>query len=242
MTDRCGAIPAQPHLTSQTLSGFLVPMGTGDDDALSAQLVYYDLRAGEYDDELYRSPQTSDRIELVLSELAPTGRALELACGTGVWTEQLATRVESLTAVDGSRQMLAIARKRLGDTPVTLLEANLFDWQPDDRYDTIFFAFWLSHVPPNRFDAFWASLRTGLVSGGRVLFVDTGPAEEAYEAFVPGSDVPMVARQLKDGSRHMVVKMLYDPTDLATRLGAMGWTTDIAPVGETLYAGSATPI
>ena len=61
--------------------------GTAEEELLSAQLAYYGLRAGEYDDDLYQDPRTADRLELLLTRLAPAGRILELACGTGVWTE-----------------------------------------------------------------------------------------------------------------------------------------------------------
>jgi hypothetical protein len=30
-------------------------------------------------------------------------------------------------------------------------------WRPDRRYDVVFFGFWLSHVPLERFAAFWGS-------------------------------------------------------------------------------------
>jgi SAM-dependent methyltransferase len=116
-------------------------MGTAEDDVLSAQLAYYNSRAGEYDHDLYQDPASTDHIELLLASLRPRGRTLELACGTGVWTKMLATRVQSLTAIDGAPEMLVVARQRLGDTPVDLVETDLFDWQPDDRYDTVFFAF-----------------------------------------------------------------------------------------------------
>ena len=62
-------------------------MGTAEDDVLSAQLAYYGQRAGEYDSDLYQDTGTPDRLEQLLAMLGPTGRALELACGTGVWTE-----------------------------------------------------------------------------------------------------------------------------------------------------------
>ena len=171
--------------------------------------------------------------------MAPTGRALELACGTGVWTELLATRVQSLTTIDGSPEMLAAARQRLGDAPVTLLEFDLFDGQPADHYDTVFFAFWLSHVPPSRFESFWSTLRGALAPGGRVLFVDTGPKEADFERFVPEAPIPMVERELKDGTTHRVVKVLHEPRDLAVRLAAIGWTANISAVGGTLFAGTA---
>lgn len=228
-------------MTPRTSSGFLVLMGTEEDDVLSAQLAYYNSRAGEYDRDLYQDPARTNRIELLLARLRPIGRTLELACGTGVWTKLLATRVQSLTAIDGSPEMLAVARQRLGDAPVNLVKTDLFDWQPDQRYDTVFFAFWLSHVPPGRFESFWGTLRSALATGGRVLFVDTGPEEARFERFVQAAGVPMVERQLRDGTAHKVVKMLYDPTDLAERLAAIGWKADISGVGGTLFAGSAIP-
>jgi demethylmenaquinone methyltransferase/2-methoxy-6-polyprenyl-1,4-benzoquinol methylase len=216
-------------------------MGTAEDDVLSAQLAYYNSRAGEYDHDLYQDPASTNRIERLLTRLRPSGRTLELACGTGVWTKLLAERVESLTAIDGSPEMLAVARQRLAGTAVNLVETDLFSWQPAERYETVFFAFWLSHVPPSRFESFWGTLRSALATGGRVLFVDTGPEEGRFERFVPEASVPMVQRQLRDGTAHKVVKMLYDPADLAERLAAIGWTADIRSVGGTLLAGSAIP-
>jgi hypothetical protein len=62
-----------------------------------------------------------------------------------------------------------------------------------------------------------------------------------FERFVPGAGIPIVERQLRDGSTHRVVKMLYDTADLADRLEAVGWTADISPVGGTLFAGTAVP-
>ncbi len=188
-----------------------------------------------------RTRQARIESSCVLSRLRPSGRTLELACGTGVWTKVLATRVQSLTAIDGAPEMLAVARQRLTETPVSLIEADLFDWQPDERYDTVFLAFWLSHVPPGRFESFWGTLRSALAPGGRVLFVDTGPEETPFERFVPEVGIPIVERQLRDGASHRVVKMLYDPTDLAERLAAIGWTAEIVGVGATLFAGSAIP-
>jgi SAM-dependent methyltransferase len=216
-------------------------MGTAEDDVLSAQLAYYNSRAGEYDRDLYANPASTDRIELLLTRLRPSGRTLELACGTGIWTKLLAARVQSLTAIDGSPAMLAVARQRLRDTPVDLVETDLFDWQPNERYDTIFFAFWLSHVPPGRFESFWGTLRSALADWRSSALRRHGPDEARFERFVPEAGVPMVERQLRDGTAHKVVKMLYDPTDLAERLATIGWTADVGGVGGTLFAGSAIP-
>jgi SAM-dependent methyltransferase len=212
----------------------------GEDDRLAAQLAYYRRRADEYDSDLYRDPGVADRFGSILDVLAPRGRTVELACGTGIWTALLAGRVPDLTAVDGSPEMLARARDRLGSAAATLVEADLFGWRPDGLYDTVFFAFWLSHVPPDRFDRFWAGIGRVLAPGGRVLFVDTGTEEARYERFVENTGVPMVERRLRDGSRHQIVKVLHEPVDLEEKLEAIGWDADVRPAGGTLYAGSAS--
>jgi ubiquinone/menaquinone biosynthesis C-methylase UbiE len=81
---------------------------------------------------------------------------LELACGPGTWTTRLLRHAEDVTAVDASPEMLAIASTRVDAGQVRFVSADLFRWRPDCRYDVVFFGFWLSHVPPERFASFWS--------------------------------------------------------------------------------------
>jgi len=81
---------------------------------------------------------------------------MELACGTGIWTEQLLRHAAEITTVDASPEMLGIASRRVESDRVRFVLADIFNWEPDRRYDVVFFGFWLSHVPLERFDAFWA--------------------------------------------------------------------------------------
>jgi trans-aconitate methyltransferase len=138
----------------------------------------------------YRDPSTIDQFEAILAELGPTGRTLELARGSGIWTALLAGRVTNLTAVDSSSEMLARARDRLGTTQVSFVAADLFRWHPQERYDTFFFALWLSHVPPGRFESFWQMVGEALASSGRALLVDTGPQEASHETLVGSNSGP----------------------------------------------------
>ena len=92
--------------------------------------------------------------------LAKRGRAvLELACGTGLFTRHLAPRVAAVTAVDASPEVIAINRARVAVAERRYVQADLFAFEPDTRYDCVFMSFWLSHVPHARFDAFWAMVR-----------------------------------------------------------------------------------
>jgi ubiquinone/menaquinone biosynthesis C-methylase UbiE len=204
---------------------------------LAEQVAYYRARAPEYD-EVYAGKEQWDQF---IDELPITGDVLELACGTGRWTSLLAARARSVTAVDAAPEMLALARQRVRDRSVEFVVADVFGWQPPRRYDTVFFAFWLTHVPPARFAAFWSTVGAALASGGRACFVDTSHREREHERVLPGQSTPIVRRRLRDGSQHRVVKVFDSPAELAARLAELGWSARIREVGATFLAGYAQP-
>src|SRR5262245_61396075 len=133
---------------------------------LAGQLTYYSERADEYDEWYLRTgrydrgPAFQQQWQAELAEVAqalaafgPTGDVLELAAGTGHWTERLAQTAATLTALDGSPETLTVNARRTGGK-VRYEVADLFEWQPNREYDVVFFGFWLSHVPPERFAEF----------------------------------------------------------------------------------------
>jgi SAM-dependent methyltransferase len=190
-------------------------------DVLDEQVGYYRAVAPEYADHAL-AVAGGEELEAAVEAFTPQGDVLELACGPGTWTPQLLRHARSLTAVDASPEMLALARERVGDDPrVRFVQADLFEWRPDRRYDVVFFGFWLSHVPSERFEAFWATVASALEPGGRVFFVDDG--YRTPEELVEGE---RIRRRLNDGSEHQIIKVPLDPTDLERRLRALGW--DIA--------------
>ena len=144
------------------------PMMGAMDDIVADQIGYYRARAAEYDEWWFRSNRFDEGVEsnarwfgevadaeAVLAAAGPRGNALEIACGTGLWTRHLAPKVERLLALDAAAEPLAIARTRVNAPNVTYLEADIFSWQPRERYDFIFFGFWISHI----------RARSGSVSG-----------------------------------------------------------------------------
>jgi len=134
---------------------------------LAEQLEYYRARASEYDEWWFRQGRY-DRgrelngrwfgeiaeLERALDDFGPRGRVLELAGGTGIWSAKLVECADQLTVVDASNEVIALNRERLRSKRVRYIQADLFGWTSSERFDVVFFGFWLSHVPVSKFEAF----------------------------------------------------------------------------------------
>ena len=214
---------------------------------LRDQIEYYRARASEYDEWFLRQgrydrgPEANAlwfaeaaMVRGALDRFHAAGDVLELACGTGLWTEQLLPSARSLTAVDAAPEVLELNRQRLHSEKIRYLEADLFTWRPEERYDTVFFGFWLSHVPPERFDSFWHMVGESLKPGGRVFFVDSkfDPTSAArdHKPSDPDSRQGISTRRLNDGREFRIVKVFYALEELRQRLYRLGWD---ATLGET---------
>ena len=93
-----------------------------------------------------------------LHALPHVEQVLELACGTGIWTQELVKVATQVTAVDASAEVIEINREKVKNlTPgqVEYVQADLFAWETEREYDLVFFSFWLSHVPPEQLDVSW---------------------------------------------------------------------------------------
>src|SRR5215207_3011690 len=135
---------------------------------LTEQVAYYRAIAMEYQVDV----DAGRELAAALEAYQPAGHVLELACGPGAWTELLLRSAISVTAIDAAPEMLTRAKARVGERRVRFIQADLFSWTPSQRYDFVFFGFWLSHVPLDRFESFWSMVADSLASAGRVFFVD----------------------------------------------------------------------
>ena len=215
-----------------------------EEGLLAEQRSYYEARAPEYD-EWWQRRGRFDRgeeallewqrqvrvVDDALTRFGATGSVLELAGGTGWWTERLARTADSLTVVDSSRKVLALNQERVGRSDVNYVVADLFDWQADGHYDVAFFSFWLSHVPRSRFGEFWSLMRSCLTPSGRAFLIDNRndpqPETTTRDPFVLEYDTDLHVRRLRDGSEHRVVSVMYEPGELRSLIEAEGWNAEI---------------
>jgi 2-polyprenyl-3-methyl-5-hydroxy-6-metoxy-1,4-benzoquinol methylase len=207
------------------------------DALLAEQIAYYRAFATDYE-SLSIPGAGGDEVVAALERFEPGGEVLELACGPGVLTERLLRHATSVTAVDAAPEMLARAKARVGEQRVRFVQADLFSWRPSRRYDVVAFGFWLSHVPRERFEAFWALVDDCVAPAGRVFFADDAfrPPEELIE----GESSATVQRRLADGTPYRVVKVPYRPVELEEQLARVGWRCTVTQTSGHFYWGAGS--
>ncbi|WP_039947182.1 phosphonate O-methyltransferase DhpI [Streptomyces sp. NRRL S-118] len=209
---------------------------------IESQLSYYRARASEYDTTFV--PYMDSAAPAALERLRAgniRGDVLELASGTGYWTRHLSGLADRVTALDGSAEMIAEAGRH-GLDNVEFRQQDLFDWTPDRQWDAVFFAHWLAHVPDDRFDAFWASVRSAVAPDGVVEFVDVTDHERRLEERDDSEPEVAVRRTLQDGRSFRIVKVFRSPAELTERLTALGWSCSVDEVHPGFLYATCRPV
>lgn len=112
---------------------------------------------------------------LILDKVArqkALGKTLELACGSGIYSEVLAKEADTLTCTDWSEAMVETTRRKLAAIPhVTVEKANCLDLPySDNHFDTVFAAN-LLHILAEPGKAVGEAKRV-LKPGGRLIALD----------------------------------------------------------------------
>jgi SAM-dependent methyltransferase len=157
---------------------------------------YYAARAATYE-EIYDRPERREelvRLRDRVAELMEGHAVLEVACGTGYWTRQLAEVAASVTAVDTNPAMLAIAQRAPAEG-VEFVQADAYDLPATDRYTACFAGFWWSHVPRERQAAWLSGLQKKLGKDTLLVLIDNSYAE--------GSSTP-IARTDAEGNTYQI--------------------------------------
>lgn len=193
---------------------------------------YYARRAAEYE-RVYSKPERQNDLRQLAEILggAFAGESvLEIACGTGYWTQFIARSARSIFATDYNSEVLDLARgKDFGSCPVTFAQDDAYSMERISQGCTAgFHGFWWSHIPLARTKGFLSTLHSCLPEGAKVVMIDN--------VYVEGSSTPISrtdpegntyqARRLQDGSQHEVLKNF--PTEASLRGCLQAHATDVA--------------
>jgi SAM-dependent methyltransferase len=207
-------------------SGYRRAMTTGSEE-------YYRERAQEYD-LVYAKPERQADLQEMRAWLPETmreRRVLEIAAGTGYWTDVYADHVKYVAATDVNDETLEVARSRRTWPSSSLFQvADAFDLGTiGGSFDAAFVGFFWSHVVHDDLDRFLAGVRDRLDKGALAVFMDN--------RYVEGSNHPVTrsdamgntyqSRRLADGSEWEVLKNFPTSDEVSSRLSAVAEGVEI---------------
>jgi demethylmenaquinone methyltransferase/2-methoxy-6-polyprenyl-1,4-benzoquinol methylase len=209
---------------------------------IQEQIEYYRARANEYDEWFYRIGRYDrgteinqawfNEVAVLKRELHQVGvveNILELACGTGIWTQELVKLGKKVTALDASSEMIEINRNKLDNTNIEYRQVDLFAWEPEAEYDLVFFSFWLSHVPPALLNSFLTKVYQSVRIGGKAFIIDSRfePTSTAKNHILDKNGNICINRKLNDGREFNILKIFYQPEQLQEHLLQVGFQADV---------------
>ena len=188
---------------------------------------YYTRRAASYE-QVYAKPERQHDLPIMREWVRTTlagHRVLELACGTGYWTAEIAQVAESVHATEINPAMLTTAQsKGLPSDKVRCEIGDAFDVQRDPAaapLSAVFAAFFWSHILREDQDRFMQGLRSQVGKDTLLVLIDN--------VYVEGSSTSIARTDLQgntfqirllDSERFEVLKNFPTDSALRKRLGA----------------------
>ena len=173
---------------------------------------YYAERAKEYE-KVYFNPDEQEDLqtsEKIFQYLFANKKVLEIACGTGYWTERIAKTATSIYATDINESVIEIARARQQEN-ITFAVADMFDFAPVEKFDGVFAGFIWSHILLQDLDKFLKQIKSFLKPNGTLIFIDGNAVAGTNHDLknITKTDEygnTFQTRTLENGSSHLVLK------------------------------------
>ncbi len=188
---------------------------------------YYRRRAAEYEQIYFREvPERRGEIDdeaAFVRELAGGAEVLDLACGTGYWTQIMAETADSIVALDLSREMLAQAGQKSYRKQPYFVQGEL-ERLPlvDHGFDLVTLGFWFSHQPRQEYEPFLDRIVRLVRPDGRIWLIDNNPPAEGPtvdSAYVDDHGNNFKRRFLDTGEEFVILKNYFSRADLETIFG-----------------------
>ncbi len=204
---------------------------------------YYRERAQEYD-LVYAKPERQLDLQNMRSWLPvrmQERQVLEIATGTGYWTDVYGDEATSVVATDVNEETLEVARARRKWPPSTsFVVADAFDLESVmGEFDAAFVGFFWSHVSLGDLDRVLNGIRSRLGPGGLGVFIDNRYVDGSNH-LVTRTDVEgntYQARALADGTQWEVRKNFPTSADVCSKLNRLATRIEIH---EWTYYWAAT--
>ena len=173
---------------------------------------YYALRAKEYEKIYYRPERQAEISQLgqFLKEEFRNLNLLEIACGTGYWTQVISETAKSIVATDINPEMLEIAQgKKYPASNVRFKVSDIFKMDNlNGEFEAGFGGYIWSHIPIQDLPQFLNTFQQKIKKGGKIIFIDNNHLPDYSTAIVKQDKYGngYQKRTLEDGTSHLVLK------------------------------------
>ncbi len=185
-------------------------------------VAYYRARAPEYEQVYYRDvPERRRELAAAAASLRRVvgGReVLDLACGTGYWTEIMSAAARFIVAVDVSVEMIRRAVGKHYRCQTWFVLSDLYDFPFAPRaFDVVTLGFWFSHEPKQQYQRFLTALRGLCRPGGYLWMIDNNLPAEGTDRDIARTDPQgntYKRRRLNSGQEYVILKNYFTEDQL----------------------------
>lgn len=187
---------------------------------------YYAVR-DNFDEEDIENPDGADALDDIMDNLRTLmtdQHVLELACGDGYWTDELAEYAASVLATDINASLLEQAKTReLPEDVVQFAVADALDPKVEGEFTACFAGFWWSHVRRQDQVEVIGRIRKIIGEDGLLVLVDNSQVD-TEKTVIARTDLEGNTYQIhaaSNGERYEVLKNYYTSSTLRKRLGPL---------------------
>lgn len=164
-------------------------------------LISYYAKRSDFSEEGYDDPGRQADLAVLrerVKEALQGKRVLEIACGTGYWTQHIADVADSVLAFDVNPELVEAARAKAWSDKVKFAVADAFDLKLEGKFSACFAGFWWSHVKREDQASFIAKLRGQLEKDALLVMLDNWYTDDG--------SMP-VARSDAEGNTYQIFKL-----------------------------------
>lgn len=207
---------------------------------------YYAARAPEYHETtgygLERVDTGYARLKAFYQGAFAGRDVLEIACGTGYWTEAIAATAHRVVATDIHPELVEATRRRL--EPYAHARSQVADAYTlatvTESFSGAFAQYWWSHIPRKMRKPFLDVLHSKLRPGARIIFADNAEYQASWvQRRVDEHGDIYEERSLRDGSHFETIKNFVSEAEFRELLTDVA--EDIAYVEHDTGNGAHEP-
>lgn len=208
---------------------------------------YYNDRAREYD-KVYEIPDEQEDLiksAVLFQNIFANKSVLEIACGTGYWTEKISKTANSIFATDINEIVIDIARTRKFNSNVVFQVADMNCLSIDKKFDGLFGGFIWSHILLQDLDNFLLRLKDLLNENAKIAFIDSKQVEGTNHdrkriTRIDQYGNTFQTRTLENGTTHEVLKNFPSKQFLTDKLLQISTEVEIIELEHYWIATSKT--